>query len=565
MKIPVVWLSFDGDTPAKGYWDHGIIEDLFANKLWNTGYEFEHKDSLEGLDGAIIVFPARAQVQFADRLNNKLNKLKWVVLLLTGDEEAIFPVERINHPNVRMWVMSPRPGRHDKYHFLGTGYPPQIHEFMPDKAPKKNLDWFFAGQVTHDRREQMAKQLKNMKRGEAHFSKGFTQGLPPAEYYKNLSRAKVAPCPSGPETPDSFRLFEALEMGCIPLADTQTPRDDFPHDYWTFFFGEEPPFPVITDYEQLPGYTETALGDWVAVSNSVSSWWLKKKREMALQLKDDILSLTKKEPAQTAEDQITVIIPSSPVPNNPDTAFIQETIDAVRTKLPRSEIIITFDGVREEQQDRTENYEEFKRRVVWLCHHKWGNVLPVIFKEHTHQAGMAREVLKDVKTPTVLYVEQDAPITPDQDFPWENLVEAVTSGEANIIRFHHEALILPDHEHLMFDKEAQEVCGIPMKRTMQWSQRPHLANTAFYRQMLDNYFHPQSRTMIEDVMHGVVESACGEDGLMGWYLFRLWIYTPEGNVKRSYHLDARGEDPKYDMYIVPVGEEVEDRTDSESG
>jgi hypothetical protein len=74
---------------------------------------------------------------------------------------------------------------------------------------------------------------------------------------------------------------------------------------------------------------------------------------------------------------------------------------------------------------------------------------------------------------------------------------------------------------------------------MQWSQRPHLASTAFYRQMIKNYFNPKSRTMIEDVIHGVVIESCRKDAVMGWYSRRLWIYTPEGNIKRSYHLDGR--------------------------
>jgi hypothetical protein len=94
--------------------------------------------------------------------------------------------------------------------------------------------------------------------------------------------------------------------------------------------------------------------------------------------------------------------------------------------------------------------------------------------------------------------------------------------------------------------------GTPMRKTMQWSQRPHLASTAFYRQMLDRYFHPDSLTMIEDVIHGAVIEDCRKDSIMGWYSWRLWIYHPEGNIKRSYHLDGRGDDPKYEMVVKPV-------------
>ena len=33
----------------------------------------------------------------------------------------------------------------------------------------------------------------------------------------------MIPCPSGPATPDSFRLWEALEAGCVPIADGYAP------------------------------------------------------------------------------------------------------------------------------------------------------------------------------------------------------------------------------------------------------------------------------------------------------------------------------------------------------
>jgi hypothetical protein len=62
-------------------------------------------------------------------------------------------------------------------------------------------------------------------------TKGFTQGDPHDLYYRQMADAKVAPAPSGPETPDSFRLFEALESGCVPIADTRVPKNNFSDNY----------------------------------------------------------------------------------------------------------------------------------------------------------------------------------------------------------------------------------------------------------------------------------------------------------------------------------------------
>ena len=134
------------------------------------------------------------------------------------------------------------------------------------------------------------------------------------------------------------------------------------------------------------------------------------------------------------------------------------------------------------------------------------------------------------------------------------------TGEADIIRFHHEELCLPDHEHMMIDHydvqhETKSGERVSMRRTAQWSQRPHLARVSFYERILQQHFHPDSRTMIEDVMHGVVHQEFERAGVNGWYNYRLWIYCPETDklgIKRSYHTDGRGADSKYEMNIIPV-------------
>lgn len=585
--LQVIWLTLNPDTPARGYWDQGMIEDLFANKLWSPvmGYKFDHrtKQTADFSEGGIVVIPARSHVKYADVINALIHSMPWVIVMLTGDEEASFPFKVLQHSNMRLWVMSPRPGYEYPAgtRYLGTGYPPKAREvFASERYHKKRaLNLFFAGQITHRRRQEMAaafnELIKVQEEREAageqsidifyEATSGFTQGMPQPQYYDFMAQSEVVACPSGPETPDTFRLFEALEASAIPIADAHDPKGIFPANYWTWFFGEEPPFPVLTNYEQLNGYTQELVDGWYGKAAKVSAWWIGKKRQMAYNLTEDLAELgvsPKDGTNRTMLDHITVLIPSSPIADHPSTAMLEKTIADVRAKLPDSEIIIMLDGVRPEQEHYRERYDQYKNRVMWLALHTWHNVLPVVFDQHTHQASMTREALKLVKTPTILFVEHDAPITPDRTFEWQALVAAIQQGDANVIRFHHEALVLPEHEHLMLGKvefvqrntwSSGEVDGAYMRRTMQWSQRPHLASTAFYKLMLDTYFNPESRTMIEDVMHGIVQQICMDYGIQGWYQFRLWMYHPiDEDIKRSYHLDGRGADPKYDMDIKPV-------------
>lgn len=560
--IPVIWQSYNADAPSRGYWDMGMLEDIFANRMWKTGYKFAHYDNIKDFwdsrgplrPGAVVVLPARNQVQYLDQLNQDIKDLPWCILMLTGDEEAVFPVEKVIHPNIRIWVMSPRPGRHKRYSVLGTGYPPQMHALMPSEAPTKDLDLFFAGQITHPRREKMAAVMTEIKNNseitglkvDYHFSKGFTQGLPPLEYYDRLSRAKVATAPSGPETPDSFRLFEALEAFTVPIADTRVQKGDFPDDYWTYFFGQEPPFPVTTDWDWLQGWTQDQLALYPVKNNRIGQWWLNKKREMALKVAGQIGELSGIPKRNTRDDQITILMSSNAINTHPETKLIEQCVRDVRVQLPESEIIIMLDGIRPEREDRRADYEEYQRRLLWLCNYQWTNVRTVRFEEFGHQSTMTREVLKEVTTPFVLFVEHDTPLVPDYPIEWDGLCKAIENGEANVIRLHHEAGIHPEHQHLMLSG-VQMVEGVPMMRTAQWSQRPHLASTAFYRFIIDTYFKESSKAFIEHGVYGPCVEAFNREGVLGWNLWKLWIYAPKGeHIKRSYDLNGRGDGTNFE-------------------
>jgi hypothetical protein len=113
-------------------------------------------------------------------------------------------------------------------------------------------------------------------------------------------------------------------------------------------------------------------------------------------------------------------------------------------------------------------------------------------------------------------------------------------NKANTVRFHFEAFIPEPHQHLMLGLENG------FMKTFQWSQRPHLTRVSYYK----NVVLPscKDRFFIEDTFHGKVQddvmpyNIFNEDG---WEKHKLWIYHPEGSIKRSYHLDGRQGTRKY--------------------
>lgn len=243
---------------------------------------------------------------------------------------------------------------------------------------------------------------------------------------------------------------------------------------------------------------------------------------------------------------ITVITPISIIPSHPDTRVIDETIASVRFHLPDAEIILMFDGLRPQQEEFRDVYEEHKRRVMRKAKRSWGNVTPIVFDEHSHQVRMIRHILDDIKTPLVMYVEQDTPLETDLPIDWDACIDMIMSGEADSVRFSHESEILPVHQYLAHGLQGDFV------RTSQYSGRPHVASVAYYRRFLSEHFSDDARCSIEPIMWGVCANAWEVaeqqhgDGMIGWAAHKLWIYHPEGNIRRSYHLDGRADAPGYD-------------------
>jgi hypothetical protein len=490
--------------PPGNQWDCNLLELLFANKLYRTGLEFERHESYPDTDGIILIIPGQYWHRRTAELNKALRRYEWVLAIKTGDEENLLDIRKVKHPNVRWWIQTPRPDRdYGDARLFGVGFPAHFNSPVHSVAPSKSLDVFFSGQVTHDRRRELIKALEKVTALATRVEEtdGFTRGLEHAEYASLMEVTKIAPAPSGAVSPDSFRLYEALQAHTVPVADDISPVYDS-KGYWRKVFPDAP-FPIIEDYDDLPGYIEDQLALWPANENRIAAWWMRQKRAMAAWLREDLGKLGAEVLAgDTLADRLTVVIPTSPIPAHPDMSVIEETVKSVRHHLPDCEIIITFDGVRAELEHRRDAYEEYIRRVLWDADHKWGNILPLIFDEHTHQAGMARQALEHILTPLLLYVEADTPLTIDCEIDWQAITDAVLSGEVNHVRLNHEALILGEHKQLMLDEQPIDVTGCPLIRTVQYSQRPHVASVAFYRRVLDSYFSEKAKCFIEDLLHG---------------------------------------------------------------
>lgn len=546
--IPVVWLSFDDHLPGRCCWDQTLIGDLLSGDLWPIpGAVFTQVgQNWPGLpeEGCIAVLPGRYHVDRMDEVNAWLARLPWCLLIVTSDEESLFPYLRLDaRPNLAVWAMTPDPNRAggcpaDVY--LGEGFTPHTTMLGAWHEPATRVG--FAGQVTHDRRRDLARHMRHIPGARTLRSPGFTQGLDPDDYVEFMADLWWAPAPSGPATVDSFRLYEALQVGAVPIVERRNGAGVDQGELWRLVYGDGWPVPIVDSWAELPGLV---AGDWPNTQRRTQDWWSAYRRSLATSLADTVTRIG----PTIDRPNTTALVVTSPIPAHPSTDIIASTIESVRYQLPDADIIVAADGVRPEQAHLADRYGEYLRRLHHEALHHWHGVQVVTADQWWHQANLTRLALEYVDTPLVLFVEHDTPLTGDW-IDWRACEAAVHHGALDAIRFHYDWQINPSHLYLFAEEGPTDLFGPPVWVTGQWSQRPHLARTDRYAYWIDRYFGRDARTMIEDSLHGVVEHHWnrGRAPTTSEAGFLLAVYYPtDGTPQRSTHLDGRGDEPKYEM------------------
>jgi hypothetical protein len=292
MKPIVYWFN-----NCRGSWCHAIID-------WLTA-DCEHAKGLTKMDPdnpAVVVIKADDPLLKPDTLNGWLRPFPSVLLIVTANEDGSFDPSLIEHSRMRMWIQTPHrsqvqwcsaalpwgwtPG------FDGTRWQSHVPGFE-NKEGTRWLDYSFAGQITHRRRQECARALELIHpdlKGAVVLTHSFSNGLPRHLYFELLLCTKIVPCPSGPVTVDTFRACEALECGCIPILDAYPPDilDGPCRDYWNFVFGPDHPLPVIADWRDIGSVVSKLSTAFETAQPKVIEWWSRRKQYWQDKFKTDL-------------------------------------------------------------------------------------------------------------------------------------------------------------------------------------------------------------------------------------------------------------------------------------
>jgi hypothetical protein len=269
--------SFSKNDCAADKWDYGLLKEVF------TKYEIEEikVTSLPKEERAFVVVPGPQNLGNEEYINKEIQNVSRLVLFINGDEQGRFDISKIKHPNAEIWIQYPYK-KHNSFNKLPIGVPQHLKNLVPE-YPSKDYDIYFSGQITHQRRQEIAEVLPSLPNTLYTLTKGFAQGGEPKDYYKALSSSKIAPAPAGAATIDTFRFFEAIEMLCLPIYDRVDSKGKT-RDFYKDVFGYEIPASGVVNWSELHNLVPNLLDNYPANMHKIVCWWIKYKRDLGIKI-----------------------------------------------------------------------------------------------------------------------------------------------------------------------------------------------------------------------------------------------------------------------------------------
>jgi hypothetical protein len=179
-------------------------------------------------------------------------------------------------------------------HNIPLGYTDIIAEFSGLDVPSidvRKYVWSFCGDIFKSDRQKMIASLSKIEPHYCHVYQGFmgADSLSGREYWEILSNSIYSPCPIGNVNIDSYRLFESLEAGAIPIVIYGHAGQ--PYDYYRELLGDHP-LPTFRRWDRAKDFiSKTSTNEIISLDRRVSKWYESYKRELRTSIKDRIAAI----------------------------------------------------------------------------------------------------------------------------------------------------------------------------------------------------------------------------------------------------------------------------------
>ena len=178
------------------------------------------------------------------------NGLNFGIFLLS-DEFLTDKCEYIENPLCKFLIRNyihPSLYQNPKVLHIGLGYKRNFDKYLLNtEYLERDVTWNFIGSVHGESRSKALSTFDQLEGGFIHTTKHFNSDdyLSTEEYCSVLSRSCYTLCPQGHANNETFRIFEALESGSIPIVLKNSEHHPFNPGYWHYLFTGDTSFPFI--------------------------------------------------------------------------------------------------------------------------------------------------------------------------------------------------------------------------------------------------------------------------------------------------------------------------------
>lgn len=202
-------------------------------------------------------------------------------------KECVFAFRNYYHP-----IFSQNP----KVVTFGLGYKCGFMSIPRESHVWPWYHWCFAGAIYHEQRRNALTAFQYVKPYFLFVGEGFNRtSLSIDQYRRMMEISKFALCPIGQGNLDTFRLYEAMEAGCIPVTLSHTELQHFSPSYWHIMFRrEEVPFVMGASWEECMTKVENLLkdpNDYRALQTKMIEFWEGLKHEWRAQVIQNVEKL----------------------------------------------------------------------------------------------------------------------------------------------------------------------------------------------------------------------------------------------------------------------------------
>ena len=258
-----IWGIYHRNNSDK--WIHEILRKIKL-KIVNNTNELERGDHLIVVDSS---------VEKKDELYSKLSLVcNKMFLIHLGDESGQYNLSSIYKKFNFVWrsFCSNKYFKNQNVSCLPIGY--KSGTVYKKIANVRKYKWAFIGTPHKSSRHDLLYQFLDIKPSFFHKTQKFNEKIiDVTKMSEILSSTQFIPCPNGFVHPETYRVYEALECGCIPIVENA-------YKYYDRLFPQNPFLKVNKWSEAKPILNEWKNDQIQKRQEECKLWWSKQKKNL---------------------------------------------------------------------------------------------------------------------------------------------------------------------------------------------------------------------------------------------------------------------------------------------